>query len=127
MSAYNDFVNQCISAKYACDNFDSTQDFEPFLLRVLLFVKSNPLHVSDFKEYFTRMLHDPNLGPWELIEFCMRDLQWPEILEAAKRRMSANADHRIKAVMAKIIAVYQQNWEDRDLYKYYSNSQSPKN
>ena len=123
MSKLDEFRSLCLAAKLACETIGSTFQFEPYLLAVLRLIKDDPIHWPEFKLYFVEMLSNPDLGPWELIAFCMRELQWPELLRGAQAQLEAATDFRVKSVMAKIVSVYETEWEDADLYRYYAGKQ----
>jgi hypothetical protein len=111
-----------LKATHACEGPVGTHEYEKAFLSVLNYMKEHPMDADAYKNYFVKMLSDPALGPWELIAFCMRELQWPEVLEAARERLKLMRDPRIKSVMAEVIEVYQPNWADSVLYDYYSKS-----
>jgi hypothetical protein len=58
--------------------------------------------------------------PWELVQFCMRELQWKEGKESITKLRDDSNDLRFVTVMNDILAVYEDKWEDEDLYIYYS-------
>lgn len=91
--------------------------FESALLSVLDFVKQHPESRVHFADEFKRILYDKSL-PFELVAFCMRELQWPEIKEFAVARMNASADPRSEALRS-LVTAYDKNWPDSDLYEYY--------
>jgi hypothetical protein len=109
-----------LRAKQACEGPVGTHEYEGAFLSVLNYMKEHPMDEDAYKNHFIRMLSERALGPWELIAFCMRELQWPEVLKAARERLEKMRDPRIKSVMADVIEVYEPNWPDSVLYDYYS-------
>ena|SRR5579862_6044486 len=109
-----------LKAEKACEGPVGTREYEGAFLNVLNYMKEHPTDEDAYKNHFIKMLNDSTLGPWELIAFCMRELQWPEVLKAARERLQKMRDPRIKSVMADVIEVYQPNWPDSELYDYYS-------
>ena len=95
------------------------REAEPLYLELLEFLKVN----LDKKEYFAKKLANRVKNaqePWEAIQFCMRELKWEAVKNAALDRISSTDDPRVISVMNDILAVYEDEWEDADLYKYYS-------
>jgi len=110
----------CLAAKQACDQLGSATEFEPFLVRVLTYVKAHPSLNGNFRTAFIQMLDNPQKGPWELIPFCMHELRWPEVEAAARVRLMSASDWREKTIMAAVIDAFSDKWGDADLYSYYS-------
>jgi hypothetical protein len=113
-------------AKQAESILDSTYDCrkaEPLYVKILKLVKSHADLRQEFVGAFLAMLGGKD-GPWELIQFCMRELQWVEIKEALvnlrKAEINGSHDWRVISVLNDILAVYEPVWEDADLYEYYS-------
>lgn len=67
-------------------------------------------------------LSDQSL-PWEAIQFCMRELRWVEVEKAAKELRANTDDFRIKRIMNHILSVYEENWEDGKMYRYYAQQE----
>jgi hypothetical protein len=98
-----------------------TPDFEPDLLAILNFTKQNLDQKDTLVQCFIDLVYDRALGPFEVIEFCMRELRWPEVADAAAERWRSTTDPRIHIVMKDILDVYEEHWEDADLYQYYAH------
>ena len=94
---------------------------EPYFLNLLHFINAHPNQRDFFVSEFVNGLRS-GAQPWEVIQFCMRELQWEEIKNVAIDESSKTNDWRIISVMSNIIAVYEPEWEDADLYDYYSRS-----
>jgi hypothetical protein len=98
----------------------SVTDYEPPMRAVLDFVLANPHMRSEFASDFMTMLEDSNLGPWELIEYCMHTLRWPEIEAEAIRQIRTNEDPRVHSVMSHILHAFADDWSGADMYVLYS-------
>ncbi len=99
-----------------------TNEIEPELLNILDFVKKNIAYRMEIANCFIDIINDYTKGPLEIVVFCMRELQWQEVKEAAGSRQISHKDPRVKFAMQKILDVYEREWNDADLYHYYSNS-----
>jgi len=106
-------------------NYYDCRKVEPYYVKVLEFVKEHPECRSAFIKEFMGILGSKGM-PWELIQFCMRELQWQEIKDAVllkmKEEIAGNHDWRIISVLSSILEVYEEEWEDSDLYLYYSKN-----
>jgi len=49
---------------------------EPALLQILNYIKKNQHLKPELVVYFSRLINDGAVGPYEIIIFCMRELQW---------------------------------------------------
>ena len=58
-------------------------EIEDCLLKILIFIKQNLKHQSEFSNYFVDRIQHKEKFPLEIIIFSMRELQWNEIKEAA--------------------------------------------
>jgi len=127
MSATEHFWQLVSDATIAvCDpEHPSTPDFEPQLLKVLQFVKASPEARRELGQAFVEMVTDLERGAWEIIQFCMRELRWPEVRQALQREFDTaklKNDWRRIAVLRDILDVYEPDWRDADLYAYYSKN-----
>lgn len=109
-------------AKNAWYNTSGINEIECYLLDVLRFVKRFPDDRNEFIKCFITLLHDGR-SSMEIIQFCMRELQWLEIKEAATEIQRNSNDIRMKDIMERIIEVYKEKWVDEDLYDYYSHGE----
>lgn len=115
------FEHLCLESKKLWEESKlGTKEIEPSLLNILNFVKNNINYKLIFSNKFKKILIDPNEGPLEIVIFCMRELQWLEIKNAALERSAKISDMRTKSAMRDVIAVYEDKWEDADLYEYYT-------
>lgn len=119
MSVTEEFWQLVMSAESTWETTDGTDELEPYLLAVLEFVKKNIDHRTELVECF-KILVNEDRGPIEVLEFCMRELRWKEVQEAVIQTMKENTDIRVLDALNRILAVYEDEWEDGNLYKYYS-------
>ncbi|MGE7955220.1 hypothetical protein ACQKQA_01255 [Pseudomonas sp. NPDC089530] len=66
--------------------------YEMSLLRILKFVKENLGCKEDFICRFENILMSNN-SPFEVVAFCMRELQWSEIKDFVVLTMNPSQDH----------------------------------
>jgi hypothetical protein len=60
-----------------------------------------------------------NNSPFEVVAFCMRELQWLEIKEFVVSKMSPSQDPRSESLRG-VLTAYDEIWPDADMYDYYS-------
>ncbi|WP_226500274.1 hypothetical protein [Pseudomonas sp. MWU16-30322] len=91
--------------------------YEMSLLSILKFIKKHPDYKEDFIDRFKLILMSRS-SPFEVVAFCMRELQWPEIKEFVISKMNPSEDPRAEALRSTLTA-YDEFWPDADLYSYY--------
>lgn len=94
--------------------------YEMSLLNILEFVKNSPDYRDAFVARFKVILMSSN-SPFEVVAFCMRELQWAEIKEFVLLNMNPSQDPRSEALRS-VLAAYDDFWSDADIYKHYSKS-----
>ena len=114
-----EFRRLCEKAIIACDTLDSTDDFEPDFINVLIFIREHPLMESAFKQVFLDMLEYKDGVPYELLSFCMHELRWEEIKMGAEQRLNNEDSPRVHSVMENIIDSFTEGWRSKITYPYF--------
>jgi L-cysteine desulfidase len=105
------------------------RELEKYLIKILFFIKSHPDEQEYFIKYFVYIIDAINSNGLadkryihinQLLQYCMRDLQWPEIKTALLNRLSISTFWREEGCIADILDVYEDEWADDDLYEYFS-------
>jgi hypothetical protein len=104
----------------ACRDGESTSDFEPHFARLLDHLVAHPECHAAAVELFLNEVEQPG-GSWELLQYCMYELRWPEI-EAAVHRALQAAGPRSTAPLLHVLAAYEEPWPDIDLYARWKAS-----
>ena len=95
---------------------------EPFLVDVLNLAKSLPAEDrEDLAQCFKEIVYNPAAGPWEIVQFCMRELQWPEVRQTVQEVYAKEKDLRTKRIMERILDVYNPYWEEAAFWNYYAD------
>lgn len=92
--------------------------YESTLVDILNFIKKHLDHKSYFIEKFKGLLRSDKYS-FEIIAFCMHELQWQEILDYVLLIIDIKNNPRDEALRT-IIDAYDSEWSDADLYRYYS-------
>lgn len=100
---------------------EMTQPVEPALESVLIHVLAHPELRSQFSEAFLLLAHDPNLGPPELVEYCMHALKWPEIKDELTERLEKESRERARHMLKKFLMAFDDDWALADLYSRFKN------
>ncbi len=119
----NTFHNLAHESSKVLDSTYDCRKAEPYYVEILDLIKAHPEYRAKFVKEFLSILSSGN-APWELIQFCMRELQWEEIKNEIKlekqKEINRNHDWRIISVLDHILEVYEKDWDDAELYLYYS-------
>ena len=100
------------------DATNSVRSVEPSLLQMLRVVEDHPELRAAFERAFIELCDSPS--PKEIVQFCMRKLQWPAVREHVAGAMRATKDTRFRSTMQQVLDVYDDEWADADLWEYYS-------
>lgn len=117
----NKFWHLCKKASREWEKTADTKLYEPFLLDILIHVKSNLQFSEEFQKGFIRIIKNPELAIWEIVMYCMRELRWEGVYKATKEEYFHCQDIRKKEVLENILAAFDDDWEDADLFEYYSS------
>jgi len=117
----NKFWNLCKEASLEWEKTADTKLYEPFLLKVLNHIKSNTNFHEEFQECFIQIIKNPELAIWEIVMFCMRELKWEKVYNTLKEEHFQCMDIRKKHILEDILAVFDDDWENSDLFEYYSS------
>lgn len=58
-------------------------------------------------------------GVVEILEFCMRELRWPEVREAMMAMDSSALDWRVRRAAQRVLEVYDEEWPGGEIYDTY--------
>jgi len=106
-------------AQEVWDRTYSVNEIEPYLLDILKFAKKHPHEQNKLATAFISLLKE-HRATIEILQFCMRELQWQGVKEAIEERMRQNAGNlRLLNALQKILDVYSEEWQDADIYGYY--------
>lgn len=106
-------------AQQALEAASTTEEFELFFVKLLTFLKEHPEARAEASQAFLRFMRCEPGAPQELIEFCMHELKWPEILDYGKHQLASEQDLRRRKFYEDIIEAYGREWRGHDLYAYY--------
>lgn len=118
----NNLRNLFTAAQRACDEGASTKDFEPAFTAVLDFIHQNPSCRAEAVSIMSDTIHGRNGLPWELLAFLMRELRWPEVQDAAMSVITRSTDWRTKTPLSHVLAAFEQDWPDEDMYERWRNT-----
>lgn len=106
-------------------SFDA-RDIEPALLRLRQYLASqgearkasvDALISLAVPEPGTVALSQP--GVVEILEFCMRELRWPEVYDAMAALDSPSHDWRVRRAAQRVLEVYEEDWPGGEIYETY--------
>ncbi len=100
---------------------------EVHLVAMLDLIRSHPEARGSFEAAFLEGLRwSPDDGvppPFELevVVFCMHELMWPAIRDAAEKIREETNDHRILLRVREVIEAYDPAWKYEDEWEYFSS------
>ena len=103
-------ANEVLNKTFDC------RKVEPIYIEILNLIKENPRYHNQFVTALLSILSSGK-APWELIQFCMRELQWPEIKNSIFAELEGAKDWRVISVLNHILEVYESEWEDAIIYE----------
>jgi|GEM_PF-2346789 len=109
---------QDFTQSWAADT--DTRDWEPFLLAILRFCQQNEASHTVLVACFEQILTGDKRVPLEAVEFCMHTLRWNEIYSLTARLIREATNPRVQSSLSHVLNSFDPEWEDRDLYPYYS-------
>lgn len=112
---------QCQDAKEASDKYHSSSLYEPYLIKILFYIKAHKPYKMEFVNFFQDSIENPGSIFWEIIMYCMRDLKWDEVKSTVLKKMDQEIDPRQRSILHSILGVYEENWEDSDLWVFYTS------
>lgn len=109
---------------YEADKIDKeifdTKKLEFYYIKILNFIKLNLNYKEEFIQCFKIMLLRDQSNV-ELFEFCLRELNWVEIKVFLIELLEKEKDITKLAKYNRILNVFDEEWDNYDLYDYYSN------
>jgi hypothetical protein len=121
MNVIEHFWSLCHDAKQLCDTTVDSRQREPAFLAVLNFIKEHPQHRSDFVYCFLHLFHWSELGPYDLIEYCMGELRWPELQRSLAGIAAVTPEISCRAIANRILAAFQDPWPNGRIYARYDH------
>lgn len=112
------FKNLGQEAEHVLNQKYSVSKIEYILLQMLNITKVNTDVHDKLIDCFMEII-DTGYAPLEVVQFCMRELKWPKIKEQVIKRLEESDDPRVHKAMNDVLAVYEEEWEDEEFYKYY--------
>ena len=114
-----EFSQLCMAAAQAYRDHIDALAREPFYARVLQFVTQHPDATDFFRGQFLTMVRNPQEELIDLIQFCMHQLQWQDIADAASGVSSQTNNSRTRRWMELIANSFGDTWPGLDYYEYY--------
>jgi hypothetical protein len=120
MKPIEHFWSLCREAKSLCETTVDSRQREPAFLAVLAFVKEQLQYRGMFAFCFLHLFHWPELGPFDIIEYCMADLRWPEVQEYIAGIEAVTPEINCRYVANRILAAFKDPWPTGAIYERYA-------
>jgi hypothetical protein len=122
MTVIEQFWDLCNNAKQIAEKTADSREREPTFLAVLTFVQDHPQDRTSFADCFIHLFHWPELGPWNLIEYCMRELRWQEVQSHLSGIAAVTPEINCRYIANRILAAFQDPWPTGRIYGRYECS-----
>jgi hypothetical protein len=119
------FWSLCDEAKQLCESTVDSRKREPAFLAVLTFVQDQPQHRDMFAYCFMHLFHWPDLGPFDIIEYCMADLRWPEVHQYLAGIAAVTPEINCRYVANRILTAFKDPWPTGAIYERYARATHP--
>jgi hypothetical protein len=123
MSVVEQFWNLCKEAKQLCETTVDSRQREPAFLAVLTFIQEHPQDRQAFVYCFMHLFHWPELGPFDLIEYCMAELRWQEVQSYLAGISAVTPEHNCRSIANRILAGFRDPWANGRIYARYDRTQ----
>jgi hypothetical protein len=124
MNAAEQFWALSESAKRLSEETADSLRREPGFLAVLRFVQEHPQDRATFALCFIHLFHWPELGPFHLIEYCMRELRWEEVRSHLAGIAAVTPEINCRFIANRILAAYEDPWPNGKIYARYAEAAS---
>jgi hypothetical protein len=105
-----------LDADEACN---LTDDSRPRLQAVLDWVQAHPEHRAVIVQRFVAIV-EGSAPTWEVVEYCMRELRWPEVLKATHQELERALDPATRNVRAQAVLLHLGEAFEVSIDEYYS-------
>jgi hypothetical protein len=123
MNVAEQFWCLCAQARQLCETSVDSRQREPAFLDVLNFVQVHPHDRPTFVYCFIHLFHWPELGPFDLIEYCMRELRWQEVQTHLVGIAAVTPETSCRALANRILGAFQPTWPTGRIYARYDTVQ----
>ena len=123
MSVRDQFWKWCAEATEQYAKCQDHRRIESILLKILTLVKENPGERNFFKDAFLTILQNPRKWSNLIVQFCMRDLHFPEVYEKAIELVNSHLEDDSAA--QDVIRVYRPVWPLGLSFNYYKQKEPP--
>jgi len=118
------FWQLCAESKRLDESTLDSRVLEPSLFALLDFVRSHPEDRDLFVYCFIHLLHWPEFGPFNLIEYCMAELRWPEVRDHLEGIARVTPELRCLYIVNRILAAFNDPWVNGQFYERYRVTES---
>lgn len=93
---------------------------EPIFEKILQLVLDHPEMKAEFIDAFIKIAHEPELGPHDLIQFCMHELKWQEVKDHLSRWLESEDSARVRYILSLILCAFDENWDGALFYRRFN-------
>ncbi|MCD1573373.1 hypothetical protein [Agromyces mediolanus] len=112
------------SVLWAAERYPGVNSYEHRLLDLLDILRSGRVERAAAVDSLIGLTVGWPVGSLEILEYTMRELQWPEVRDALFKHLEEAPDFRTRKQAERALLVYEDRWEDGDIYVRYSPTQN---
>lgn len=102
----------------ATEHFVGVNQIEHLLVDLVAFLKSGRVERAAAADALIALI-EPWPGAPEVLEFTMRELQWPEVKAALETHVASESDFRTRDLAASVLQVFEDDWPGGEIYRTY--------
>lgn len=106
------------AANRACNEGESTSDFEPAFVGLLTYLEQHPDCSLDAERRFVEGVLEGTLC-WELVSFAMHKLRLEPVRRETARAIGASRDPRDATALSHVLDAFDDAWNGTEMYAYY--------
>lgn len=117
------FLSGLFSLAEEVYDFEGGKFFENILISIIIFIKINHQNKEEIIDWLIFNIQNKKINNFEIIPFCMHELRWEEIkvvCESELKKSTLNNDWNNIDFLTDILESYEDDWQDKDMYNYFS-------
>lgn len=125
MNTPEEFWRLCRQVVVILNDSGDYKKTEPLLLTILDLVKQHPDERDFFSSAFKEMLRNPRTWTTLIVQFCMRELRYPEVQAEALKIQQSLDDEAIHDDARRVLEAYGNVWLPGHIFDYYKEKEPP--
>jgi hypothetical protein len=104
------------------EHFFGVSELEPLLVDLLEFIQAGTVGRELLEKRLVALFVAASPGSVEVLEFVMRTLRWPVVELELRMIRDSDSDFRVVNEAKRVLEVFETDWDNGDIYRFYSQS-----